>query len=57
MHDLRLPFVLWLPGEAAPDLSAMSAPVRISIRLHLDQQQPEQAGQSGLPKAEDDANG
>jgi len=57
MHDLRLPFVLWLPGEAAPDLSAISVPVRVSIRLHLDQPQPEQADQSDPPEAEDDANG
>jgi hypothetical protein len=57
MNDLRLPFVLWMPGEAAPDLSTMSAPVRISIRLHLDQQRSEQADQSGPPKAEDNANG
>jgi hypothetical protein len=56
MNDLRLPFVLWLPGEAAPDLSSMSAPVRMSIWLHLDHQLPGRAVSSNPPKVEDDAN-
>jgi hypothetical protein len=56
MSELRIPFVLWLPGDAAPDLSSMAAPVRIPIWLHLDHQLPEQAASSGLSKAKDDAN-
>jgi hypothetical protein len=48
--------VLWLQGEAPPDVSVMSAPVRIPIRLYLDHQLPEQADSSDLPKAKDDAN-
>jgi hypothetical protein len=56
MNDLRLPFVLWLPGEAAPDLSSMPASVRMSIWLHLDHQLPGRAVSSNPPKVEDDAN-
>jgi hypothetical protein len=56
MDDLRLPFVLWLSGEAAPDLSSMWAPVQMSVRLHLDDQLPGRAGSSNPPKVEDDAN-
>jgi hypothetical protein len=56
MNELRLPFVLWLPGEAAPDLFSMSTPVRMSIWLLLDHQLPGRAVSSNPPKVEDDAN-
>jgi hypothetical protein len=56
MNELRLPFTLWLAGETAPDLSSMSAPIRISIWLHLDHQQSGQTGSSVDPKAKDDAD-
>lgn len=31
MEDVRIPFVLWLSGEAAPNLTAMTAPVAIPV--------------------------
>jgi hypothetical protein len=55
VHDLALPFVLLLQGEATPDLSMMSAPVRIPIWLYRDHQ-PGQADSPNLPTAKDDAN-
>ncbi len=34
MDDLRIPFVLWLGGEASPHLTAMAAPVAIPVSFH-----------------------
>ena len=34
MEDIRIPFVLWLSGEAAPNLTAMTAPVAIPVSFH-----------------------
>jgi hypothetical protein len=56
MNDLRLPFVLWLPGDAAPDLSSMLAPVPISVLVAVGHQPPGRTALSDLPKAKDDAN-
>jgi hypothetical protein len=34
MEDVRVPFVLWLDGEASPNLTAMTAPVVIAVSFH-----------------------
>ena len=34
MEDVRIPFVLWLEGEASPNLTAMTAPVAIPVSFH-----------------------
>jgi hypothetical protein len=33
MEELQIPFVLWLSGEARPDLTLMTAPVTFSVTL------------------------
>ena len=34
MTSLEIPFVLWLTGEAAPDITAITMPVAFPIVLH-----------------------
>jgi hypothetical protein len=34
MEDLRIPFILWLEGEASPNITAMTAPVAIPVSFH-----------------------
>jgi hypothetical protein len=34
MEDVRIPFVLWLEGEASPNVTAMTAPVAIPVSFH-----------------------
>jgi hypothetical protein len=55
MNDLRIPFVLWFRGEAAPDLSSMATPIQLSIGVVVDQLS-RRAASSDQPTAKDDAN-
>jgi len=36
MHDFRIRFFLWFPGDALPNLSELSDPVLLPVDLHDD---------------------
>lgn len=56
MTELRIPFVLWLANDVAPDLSSMAEPIRIPIAFQLDYSSSEQSQQANLIRIEEDAN-
>jgi hypothetical protein len=56
MNDLRLAFFLELPGEAPPDLSSISVPVRIAVRLLADRLPSKQLDSPRPQVATEDTN-
>jgi hypothetical protein len=56
MNDLRLAFFLELPDEAPPDLSSISVPVRIAVRLLPDRLPSKQPDSRGPRVATEDTN-
>jgi len=35
MNELRIPFVLWLAGEARPEGPVMTTPLDLSVEIHF----------------------